>query len=134
MRFLSRQAELDIAAKVAADAQADATFWKAQARRSDTEANLATLREVAADCRAREWEAIAMELINRGAGRPRPDAVTKKADPIAERIRDESGGDAKVAAHFWTYVAELRKQKKTDDEIVGMIGWTSEDPTEATAP
>lgn len=85
---------------------------------------------IRAEVRAQEWEAIARELIARGAGRPHPDAKERAENPIAKRIREESNGDPSLAAHFWRYVGELRAGGKKDEEIVGMIGWDVVNGTE----
>lgn len=93
----------------------------------------ATHARIRAEVRAEEWEAIARELISRGAGRPHAD-VTRTKDIVAEAIRDASGGDAKLAQHYWqNVVAPARRDKKSDEDIVGLIGWTSDDPL-AEAP
>lgn len=54
--------------------------------------------------------------------------------PVAERIRQESGGDPKVAAHFWKYAADLKKQGKAPAEIAELIGWTTADPQPENTP
>lgn len=118
-------------------ALADAS--RAESRRSDAMGRLAVMEQTAtaavkaaeeadaarvrADVRAEQWEAIAKELIARGAGRPKPEQQEKEENPLAKRIREESNGDASLAAHFWNYARELRNAGKKDEEIVGMIGW-----------
>lgn len=52
----------------------------------------------------------------------------RETNPVAERIRQEAGGDPKVAAHFWKYAADLKKQGKSPSEIAELIGWTTTDP------
>lgn len=119
----------------------NAQFWRSQSEIADKHRDAAIadasavmrvcenrLRDMSAEkeraeVRAQEWEAIAKELIARGAGRPKPEQQTKDENPIAKRIREESNGDASLAAHFWNYARELRNAGKKDEEIVGMIGW-----------
>ncbi len=85
-----------------------------------------------AEVRAEEWEAIAKELINRGAGRPKPDGEAKPESILAKKIREEAAGDPALAAHFWkNVVAPARAAGKKDEEIEGMIGWTTHDPEPA---
>ncbi len=56
----------------------------------------------------------------------------RSESPIAKKIRDESAGDPSLAAHYWRYVADLKRDGKKEEEIVGMIGWTTADPPEVT--
>lgn len=55
-------------------------------------------------------------------------APPRETNPVAERIRQEAAGDPKVAAHFWKYAADLKKQGKSPSEIAELIGWTTTDP------
>ncbi len=55
---------------------------------------------------------------------PRPKNI------IAEKIRAEAGGDPRLMAHWQKFAQEQRALKKTDEEIAGLIGWTTGDPPE----
>lgn len=118
----------------------DATFWKseyktavmrcvgltiAEQRAKDAEAD-----RIRAEVRAKEWEAIAMELIARGAGRPKVEGEARERSKVAEKIRAESGGDPALAGHFWKLARKMKAEGKTEDEIVGAIGWETTDPPE----
>lgn len=53
---------------------------------------------------------------------------TKKS-PIAERIDQISEGDARMKRHFWQFVSKLRKEGKSDGDIIDEIRWdTTEVP------
>ncbi len=90
-------------------------------------------KRLRAEVRAQEWEAIANELIAKGMGRPTIDTPAKEESALARKIRDEAAGDSMLATHFWkNVVAPARAAGKKDEEIVGMIGWTTADPPEVT--
>lgn len=93
------------------------------------ETRMADQRRVQAEVRAQEWEAIARELISRGAGRPRPEGDAKPESALAKKIREESGGDAMLQAHYWkNVVAPARAKNMKDEDILGLIGWETHDP------
>lgn len=94
-----------------------------------TVAEQAVSERIRAEVRAQEWEAIAMELIQKGAGRPKIDREAEPLSPLAKKIREEAGGDVQLSNHFWkNVVAPARAAGKKDEEIVGMIGWETGDP------
>ena len=108
---------------VRAEQERDAALRRASAL---DEADAARIR---AEVRASEWEAIARELIARGAGRPRPEQAEKPESPLAKKIREESGGDPMIQAHYWkNVVAPARAAGKKDEEIADLIGWETQDP------
>lgn len=52
----------------------------------------------------------------------------KPKDPLAEVIRQESEGDPRLAAHFWKVARQAKAEGKSTEEVVGLIGWTSDSP------
>lgn len=86
---------------------------------------------IRAAVRAQEWEAIAMELISRGAGRPTVPREARPENIVAKKIREEAGGDPALVKHWNKMAAELRAAGKSDEEIVGKIGWETTDPPAA---
>lgn len=52
----------------------------------------------------------------------------QKRDIVLDKIREEAGGDSRLAAHYQRVAADLRRAGKTPEEIVLEIGWTTESP------
>lgn len=84
-----------------------------------------------------KYDALAVQAMTPVSSSPTPATVAtptpqspapREPSPVAERIRQESGGDPKLASHFWKYAAELKKQGKSPEEIAELIGWTTTDP------
>lgn len=100
-------------------------LWQRQA---DAEhANAQALRADVADLTAKLVDALT----------PKPPAITttlpalpveRQRDIVLEKIREESGGDPRLAAHYQKLAARLKREGKTPEEIAAEIGWTTESP------
>jgi len=55
-------------------------------------------------------------------------ARTRDRDIVVEKIREESGGDARLAAHYTKLAAQLRREGKSPEDIAQEIGWTTDSP------
>lgn len=49
--------------------------------------------------------------------------VPRTPTPLDRRIEEVSEGDPRVKRHFWGLVTRLRKEGKTDGDILGEIRW-----------
>ncbi len=85
-------------------------------------------KRVRAEVRAQEWEAIANELIQKGLGRPRVEQAAQPENAVTAHIRDMASGDQNLMQHWNKMASRMRAEKKTDDEIIAAIGWTTADP------
>ena len=54
---------------------------------------------------------------------PVPPTVQKEESLIAKKIREESGGDPRLAQHFAKLAHRLRAEGKGDGDILAQIGW-----------
>lgn len=54
---------------------------------------------------------------------PVPPVVQKEDSRVAKRIREESGGDPRLAQHFAKLAQRLRAEGKTEGDILAQIGW-----------
>lgn len=113
----------------------NAQFWRSQAEIADqtrtelyAKAQVECEARIRAEVRAAEWEAIAMELVAKGAGRPRLDTPDRPENKVAKKIREEAQGDNTLIAHWNKMAAQMKKDGKTEDEILAAIGWVDANP------
>jgi hypothetical protein len=57
---------------------------------------------------------------------PEPPVRPTQSSLVAETIHAESGGNPRLAAHFWKRVRELRREGKSDGDIADQLSkWQS---------
>lgn len=82
---------------------------------------------------ANAWREMAISLaatLKQPVVMPSTPANPVKKSPIAEAIQRESGGDPRLAGYFRKRVTELRKEGKTDGDIVELLGkWSTTEET-----
>ena len=60
-----------------------------------------------------------------------PDVMESPRSPslVGDAVRAQAGGDPRLASYLWSYVARLRKDKQTDEQIVEALSkWETTEP------
>lgn len=56
-----------------------------------------------------------------------PVPVRKEESPLAKKIREESGGDPRLAQHFAKLAQRLKAEGKMEGDILDAIGWHADE-------
>ncbi len=92
-------------------------------------ANAQALRAEVVDLTAKLVDALTPKpVVTMTAAPVQPVHVERQRDIVLEKIREESGGDPRLAAHYQKLAARLKREGKTPEEIAQEIGWTTESP------